>query len=249
MISTEYLEILHLNIEKDIKVSSTYILWAIIINIVIIDILLNINKTIEYQVIIFIFLLFWCLQCSITQIWRFQYPLLFLIGYYLNDIRRNIINYKRTQNNEDPYLQTIEISSTNQGIEIEMPILIKLRKRILIRTCIEDVVLILTWVFLIIYSLQALPLPSYAWVTPLVFAIIHKFSWRSWPRSQWEATVHILSIWNSINRILILGFLLIKIEGLIKWSIATALWSYWVSLVILVILSILSLILVGNSLF
>ena len=153
----------------------------------------------------------------------------------------------RTNKENDPYLETIEIYRNDQGIETEMAALIKLRRKILWRSWFEDVILLFTWILLIVYSLQSLPLPSFVWVIPPIFPIIVKFSWKSWPKSQWEAAMHILSIWNSISRVLTFGFILIKIDGLIEWSIALALWPYWISLVALIILALFASLLLGNS--
>ena len=129
---------------------------------------MNLKMFLQTQILTFIFLVILCVQCWATQLWRIQYPLLWLMSYYLVDSLRNIRNYKRTFKQGDPYLETIEKYWNNEGEEIEMSILIKQRRRILIRTMFEDVVLSFTCILLMVYSSQILPIPSYVCIVPLL---------------------------------------------------------------------------------
>ena len=199
------------------------------------------------QIMAFIFLIVLCIQCWVTQIWRFQYPLLLLLIYYVLDCLGSIRNYRRTFKADDPYLETIEIFWNKEGEEIDKSIMIKQRRRALIRNALEDIILSIAWILLFIYSSQVLPIPSYVWIIPLVILLISKHWCQSCPRSPWEITSHVVSIFICISKIIIFSFVLFKIDGLIDWSYSEILWGYWILISILMLITLFSLILYANS--
>ena len=192
-------------------------------------------------------LLILLIQWVVTQIWRFQYPLLTLVWYYWFNIYRNVQNYKKTFRQEDPYLNTIERTKDKNGVDIELRILIKRRRKVLIRTIFEDVLMIFTCIFLIVYWAQMIKVPSCMCAILLIIALLSKFICQKWPNNQWEVTFHIFSIWGSVGRILIFSFIWAKFDGLINWKWGAVLWAYWMLIVIVAILALFSLIIFLNS--
>ena len=130
-----------------------------------------------------------------------------------------------------------------------MHTLVKWRRKILIRTIFEDWVLAFTWILIIFYATQVLPIPSYVWIIPLVISFLSKFLLQSWPKSPCEGSIHLLSIMGNICRIIILAFVLGKIENLINWAWGGILWGWWLTFTILVIITLFWCILFLNSVF
>ena len=207
------------------------------------------SSVLEIQILYLVMLLFFWIQCAGTQFWRFEYPLLVLIFYYSFDIYKNFKNYKKTFIVGDPYLNSIERSKNSQGTEIEMHVLIRLRRKILKRNAFEDAILALTWVFIMFCSTELLPIPSYVWVAPLLIAILSKFLCQSWPKSPCEGGFHLISIFGSISRIFVLGFVFAKLDNLINWSWGGVLWGWWLTFTVLIITSLFWVILFLNSVF
>ena len=210
---------------------------------------MNMKRMLEIQTVYLVFILALWIQCSITQLWKFQYPLLILICYYLFNIRRNIRDYKRSQKQGDPYLDTIERLRYRNNEEIDRNLLIRHRRKTLIRSIIEDANLIFASLLLMLYASRLFHFPSYVWVIPLAIAVASKFAWQKLLKSPFESSVHYLALWISIWRLIILTFVLLKLDGVVNWTWGIVLWGYWTLFVVMLIISLFWFILFLNSVY
>ena len=72
---------------------------------------------------------------------------------------------------------------------------------------------------------------------------------RKWELEKEIYCIHILSIWSSVSKIMIFSFVLVKIDGLISWTLGVVLWGYWILITMLAIIALFSFILFANSIY
>ena len=187
------------------------------------------------------------IQWVFSKNFKFQTSIFVLFVYYLGDIYKNFICYSKTFKDGDAYHETIERSRDCNGDGIEMNLLIKCRRKILIRAIIEDFILSFTWLLMILYSSQVIPIPSYVCTFCLIFALLPKFVCQLNSYCICETVFHFILIFFSIFRVVIFTFVLVKLDHLIDWKWSAVIWWYWPSLVILLIISFfILLVLIGS---
>ena len=201
----------------------------------------------ELKLLYFWFMSILWIQWVFSKNFKFQISILVLFVYYLGDIYRNFICYSKTFKDGDAYLETIERSTDCNGDDIEMGLLIKCRRKILIRAIIEDFILSFTWLLMILYSSQVFPIPSYVCTFCLAIALLSKFICQLKSYCICETVFHFILIFFSIFRVVIFAFVLAKLDHLIDWKWSAVIWGYWPSLVILSIISFfILLVLIGS---
>ena len=185
------------------------------------------NRLLEIKILCLWFLSVLWFQCIFFRELQFQLSSLVLFAYYICDMLAEMINYTNTFGENNEYLDTIERSRDSNNNEIEFNFLLQCRRRILIRTITEDSILAFVCFLIMFTSMQILPISSVVCILPLVIALASKFSYQVNSYSILETVLHFALIFTSIWRLIILSFILWKLDNLINWSWKNVLWGYW----------------------
>ena len=204
-------------------------------------------RMLEVTSMLLVFYIVTCFQMVVTQIWKFEYPLVVLIIYYSYCIFRNIRYYKSSSDPNSQFYQTLELQFDDLAQPIPLEIWSARRKRIIIRAITEDSFLIFSSFVLMIYASEIVKIPFYVIIIPLALAIWMKIFMQRWPKSPCESIVHLSYIFASISRVLILTFVLMQADEIIQWKWSEILWGYWVTFSFLIIITLFSVILFLNS--
>ncbi|CAI2363515.1 unnamed protein product [Moneuplotes crassus] len=209
----------------------------------------NMRRLIEIYSLLLIFLSALCVQCLITKMWKFQYPLFILIFYYCYCVFRNVQFYRSSEDPNSNFSQTLELQYDQQGNPFALEILSLRRKRMVIRCIIEELLLIFTCVLLLMHTSEIPRIPFYIICFPLLATITMRLLCQACPRSPCETVMHLCNVFMSSTRFLIAIFVLMKEDDIIKWQWSGILWAYWVSFAILCILALFAIIIFLNAIF
>ena len=144
------------------------------------------------------------MQCTAIRIWKFQYPILVLMAYYIYSIYKNIKNYKASYEEESFIATTVEVQFDREDNEVSTTVTFKQLRRTLLRMIVEDAILSFTCIILLVYATQVVKIPFYVVILPMIIAFSTKFLMQRWPKTPCESMMHASLIFNSIFRIIVL---------------------------------------------
>lgn len=181
-----------------------------------------------------------CLQCTVTKLWEFQYPLLVPLVYYTYSICSNWKLLKLSKVRNSRFYRILEYRIGPNGPMETTEEAVKRKKLMLCADIIEDTLLAISCFLLLIYCTGFAYCPFYACLTSMSLAVITKLVTFRACKPPCTKVSYTLKLCGNIFRLAQFTFILLKFENMLNWEWSGVLFIYWVTTAILGVFGLLT---------